>query len=285
MISEVCGKLESMAGNPGAYFGTELQRERLNQGWSLDDLAKETGISAAHLSRIENGKRPVTEAVASACDKALPGRKGWFLRYWLALQTWQETPSWLKPWQDYELHTSTLRSWSPGVVDGLVQTEQYARAQIGLRPDGTKDKTDERAANRMTRQKLVLYRDPPPRAHFLVSLVSLRDMPRSLKAGQLGHLLKVAAMPNMTVQVVPGLWHAGMSGGFLLTDTAAWAEGVHTGQVHADAETVSSLALRFDSIRTEAMRLSESLALLREMINRERLAKIQLLKRQWRQLR
>jgi transcriptional regulator with XRE-family HTH domain len=274
-----------MAGNPGSYFGTELQRERISHGWTLDDLARETGISAAHLSRIENGRRPATEAIATACDAALPARKGWFHRYWSALQTWQETPSWLKPWQDYELHTSTLRSWSPGVVDGLIQTEDYARAQMGLRPDVTKDNTDKRTANRMTRQKLVLYRDPPPRAHFLVSLASLRDMPRTLMAGQLGHLLEVAAAPNVTVQIVPVLWHAGMSGGFLLTDTVAWAEGIHTGQVHADAETFSSLVLRFDNIRHEAMRASESLALMREMINRERLAKVQLLKRQRRQLR
>ena len=274
-----------MTGNPGAYFGTELQRERLSRSWSLDDLAKETGISAAHLSRIENGRRPATEAVAMACDKAFAARKGWFHRYWSALQTWTETPSWLKPWQDYELHTSTLRSWSPGVIDGLLQAESYARAQISLRPDVTQDKIHDRVANRMTRQQLVLFRDPPPRAHFLVSLASLRDMPRKLAPGQLGHLLEVAALPNVTVQVVPGFWHAGMSGGFLLTDTAAWAESIHTGQVHADAETFSSLAMRFDSIRHEAMRVSESLALVREMIDRERLAKVQLLKRQRRKLR
>jgi transcriptional regulator with XRE-family HTH domain len=273
-----------VTGNPGSYFGTELQRERLGNSWSLDELARETGISAAHLSRIENGKRPATEAVAIACDKAFSARKGWFHRYWSALQTWTETPSWFKPWQDYELHASTLRSWSPGVVDGLLQVESYARAQIGLRPDATQDKIDDRVANRMTRQHLVLFREAPPRAHFLVSLASLRDMPRKLVPGQLGHLLEVAALPNVTVQVVPGFWHAGMSGGFLLTDTVAWAEGVHTGQVHADEKTFSSLAMRFDSIRHEAMRVSESLTLLREMIARERLAKVQLLQRQRRKL-
>ena len=233
----------------------------------------------------DSGVLPATEAVAMACDKAFAARKGWFHRYWSALQTWTETPSWLKPWQDYELHTSTLRSWSPGVIDGLLQAESYARAQISLRPDVTQDKIHDRVANRMTRQQLVLFRDPPPRAHFLVSLASLRDMPRKLAPGQLGHLLEVAALPNVTVQVVPGFWHAGMSGGFLLTDTAAWAESIHTGQVHADAETFSSLALRFDTIRHEAMRVSESLALVREMIDRERLAKVQLLKRQRRKLR
>ncbi len=274
-----------MAGNPGTYFGTELQRERLSHSWSLDDLAKASGISPAHLSRIENGRRPATEAVALACDQAFPARKGWFHRFWSALQTWEETPSWLKPWQDYEMHASTLRSWSPAVIDGLLQVESYARAQIGLRPDATQDKTDDRVANRMTRQQLVLFRDPPPRADFLVSLASLRDMPRELAPAQLRHLLEVAARPGVTVQVVPGFWHAGMTGGFLLTDTAAWAEGVHTGQVHADAETFSSLALRFDSIRHEAMRVSESLALVREMIDRGRLAKVQLLKRQRRKLR
>jgi transcriptional regulator with XRE-family HTH domain len=274
-----------MTGNPGAYFGTELQRERIGNGLSLEQLATLTKISAAHLSRIENGRRPATEAVAIACDDAFPLRKGWFLRYWTALQTWQETPSWLKPWQDYELHSDTLRSWSPGVLDGLIQTEKYARAQYGLRTDLAKEKAADLVSNRLTRQHLVLFRDPPPQAHFLTSLASLHDMPRALVQDQVGHLLKLAAQPNITIQVVPTFWHLGMSGDLLLTDRAAWEGGIHTGHVHADPETFSLFCLRFDSIRHEAMRVSESLALLREMFYRERLAKVQLLKRQRRHLR
>jgi hypothetical protein len=104
-------------------------------------------------------------------------------------------------------------------------------------------------------------------------------------AGQLRHLLEVAALPNVTIQVVPECWHGGLPGGFVVADRAAYVESLITGQVYADEETVSSLADCFDTIRAETMRASESTALIREMLARERLAKVQLLKRNRRGLR
>ena len=92
-------------------------------------------------------------------------------------------------------------------------------------------------------------------------------------------LLEVAQLPNVTMQVVPVCWHPGMSGELILTDNAAYTESLISGQVNVDEETVSGLAARFDSIRAEAMRASESVALIREMINRDRLAQIKLLQR------
>ena len=55
----------SMAGtaaNPVSHFGKQLKKERLAHGWSLPELSRRTGIDAGHLSRLENGKRPPTEA-------------------------------------------------------------------------------------------------------------------------------------------------------------------------------------------------------------------------------
>src|SRR6185437_1617119 len=274
-----------MAGNPGSHFGKELRQERLAHGWGLEELAKVSGISIGHLSRIENGKRPPTEQVAMACDNAFPERRGWFLRYYHELQTWAETPSWFKPFGEHEMATATIRSWSPNVVDGLLQTEEYARAQIGLFPGVSKDQVDDRVANRMARQQRVLYRENPPTAHFLVDITALQRMPGAFRTAQLCHLLETAALPNVTIQVVPVCWHSGMSGGFILTDRAGYAEAVHAGQVHGDDETVGALASRFDSIRSEAMRASESATLIREMLAHERLAKVKLLKRQRRRLR
>ncbi len=245
-----------------------------------------TGISVGHLSRIENGKRPPTEQVAMACDEAFPERRGWFLRYFHELQTWAETPSWFKPFGEHEMSTATIRSWSPSVVTGLLQTEDYARAQIELFPGVTKDQVDDRVASRMARQQRVLYRDDPPRAHFLVDITSLQRIPDHFRTAQLCHLLDTAQRPGVTIQVVPVCWHSGMSGGFILTDSAAYAEGVHPGQVYAGGdEMIGSLAARFDSIRTEAMRASESATLIREMLAHERLAKVNLLKRQRRRVR
>jgi transcriptional regulator with XRE-family HTH domain len=275
-----------MAGNPGSYFGKQVKKERLARSWGLDDLARSTGINPPHWSRIENGRRPPTENVAKAADRAFPERKGWFLEYYFELQTWAETPAWFKPFSEYEMNTTTIRAWSPLAVHGLLQTEAYATAQMSLYPDITPERVAELVANRMARQHRVLFRDAPPHAHFLIDITSLRRMPANIKHGELRHLLKVAALPHVVIQVVPECWHTGMSGGFILTDTAAYAESTVTGQVYGTGdETVETLAKRFDSIRTEAMRSSESLALIREMIGRERLAHEQLLKRQRRRLR
>jgi len=270
--------------NPVSHFGKQLKKERLAHGWSLPELSRRSGIDAGHLSRIENGKRPPTEKVALAADRAFPERRGWFYEYWSELQAWSEVPSYFKPWAEYEMSAKVLRAWSPGNLNGLLQTADYAQCQISIEPRVTAGQVAERVANRMARQQRVLHRDDdPPKGWFLVSITSLRNMPASIRPAQLRHLLEVAEMPNVTVQVVPECWHPGMSAGFIVADGAAYTEGVAAGQVYADEDSVSRFAERFDSIRAEAMRASESSALIREMINREQLAKVQLLK--WRRRR
>ena len=274
-----------MNDNPASHFGRQLKKERLARGLSLPELANITGIDGGHLSRIENGKRPPTVKIATACDKAFTERKGWFTEYYFDLQRWSEVPSWFKPWSEHELNSKTLRAWSPGNLHGLLQTEGYARALNGIEPRVTDEQVAERVANRMARQQRVLVRDDPPEAWFLVSITSLRNMPADVAGGQLRHLLEVASLPRVTIQVVPECWHAGLPAGFIVADSAAYTESLIAGQVYGDDETVSAFGARFDSIRAEAMRASETLTLIREMINRGRLAKIQLLKRPGRRLR
>lgn len=65
----------------------------------------------------------------------------------------------------------------------------------------------------------------------------------------------------------------------MLADSTAYTEGLISGQVFADEQNVSELSRRFASIAAEAMRASESQALIREMLNREQLAKVKLLRR------
>ena len=281
---KIC-KAIRMAGNPGSYFGKQVKKERLTRGWALADLARETGISEAQWSRIENGKRPPTGKIAAAADRAYPQRNGWFTEYYFELQTWAETPSWFKPWSEHEMNSATLRAWSPGTVHGLLQTEDYARGLNAVEPRVAPEQVVERVASRMARQQRILFRDDPPEAWFLVSITSLRNMPAGIVTAQLRHLAYVAQLPHVTIQVVPECWHAGLPAGFIVADSAAYTESLIAGQVYGDEETVSAFGARFDSIRAEAMRASESLVLIREMAARERLAKVQLLKRPGRRLR
>jgi hypothetical protein len=138
---------------------------------------------------------------------------------------------------------------------------------ISLTPIVAEDEVGARVAARMARQQRVLLRDDnPPAAWFLVDYFALLRAigTPDVMAGQLRHLAAVASMPHVTVQVVPGGGHAGLAGGFTVTDRAAYAESVIRGQVFEDAETVSSLSVRFDTLRGNARSVPESTGLIRQ---------------------
>lgn len=58
------------------------------------------GVNAGHLSRIENGKRPPTEALALACDEAFPERRGWFTDWYTESRAWTEIPPGFRSWAE-----------------------------------------------------------------------------------------------------------------------------------------------------------------------------------------
>ena len=115
-------------GSPAQHFGKQMRKERLARGWSLPELSARTGINAGHLSRIETGKRPPTEHVALALDAAFPERKGYFLEYYEESRTW--APPGFRDWPELENKATRLNVWTPGVIHGLLQAEDYARALL-----------------------------------------------------------------------------------------------------------------------------------------------------------
>jgi Domain of unknown function (DUF5753) len=84
-------------------------------------------------------------------------------------------------------------------------------------------------------------------------------------AAQLRRLLDIAAMPKINVQVLPAVAHSVNASGFLMADDAVWIEHAASGFVYTEKEVVSGIALRFDSLRGECYRVSESLALLERL--------------------
>ena len=58
----------------------------------------------------------------------------------------------------------------------------------------------------------------------------------------MAHLAAVARLPNVTIQVVPAIAHAGLLGGFSLTERAAYVETAVAGQVFEDAEIIAEPA-------------------------------------------
>jgi transcriptional regulator with XRE-family HTH domain len=251
-------------GNPATHFGRQMHKERLARGWSLREFAARTGINIGHASRIENGKRPPTENVAAACDAAFPERKGWFTEYYQELSTWSEVPAAFKDWTEHEDRAATLRVWSPGIVHGLLQTEEYARALLTTYPGVTGETVSARLAARMERQRRLSVRDVP--SWFIVDELSLYRQvgPPETMTVQMRHLLAVAALPNVTLQVLPAVAHPATGSEIIIADEWAYAEHAASGFVYT-GETVTALARIFDSLRSECRKASESTALLERM--------------------
>src|SRR6266567_3825625 len=215
--------------NPVRYFGQQVRRARRAAGWTLAEFGQRIGYDPGQISRIENGKRPPTELFARMCDQAFPGRDGWFGEFYAESRTWIATPPWFRGWVEHEQQAATLRIWQPGVLSGLLQTGQYARGILAVEPGVTDDQVSERLA------------------------------------AQLARLAVLARLPNVAIQVVPAIAHAGLLGGFAAAERAAYVETAVAGQVFEDADISAGLLTRFDTLRNEALRGPESLALIERM--------------------
>jgi transcriptional regulator with XRE-family HTH domain len=259
----MAGKDGGANGNPVSHFGKQVRKERLARGWSLDELAGRTDTAAGHWSRIENGRRPPTENLAMACDRVFPERRGWFREFYEESRTW--APAGFRDWPEHENKAASLREWSPGIITGMLQTQDYARSLLETYPGVRPEVVAARLANRMSRQRRVLLRDDPPSAYYIIDHAALYRLVGSpeVMAGQMAHLADLASRPNVTMQVLPAVAHPATQSGFLIADAAAYTEHVVGGLVFTDQETVTSLANMFDSLRTECYRASESAAIIR----------------------
>jgi transcriptional regulator with XRE-family HTH domain len=258
--------------NPVRYFGREVRRARLAAKMTLAEFGHAVGCDPGQVSRMERGVRPPTEALAQMCDKVFPGRDGWFERFYQESQQWAATPPWFRDWIEREQRSFNLRIWQPSSLSGLLQTAPYAHALLRTFPGATSEQVSTRLAARMARQAILTREDPAaPTVWFLIDEAALRRCTGTpeIMAAQLEHLVTVAGLPNVTIQVVPNVAHAALTGGFALAETAkgaaAYIETALTGQVFEDVQAVRELATRFDALRTEALRGTESLHLIEKV--------------------
>jgi hypothetical protein len=171
-------------------------------------------------------------------------------------------PAGFRSWAEYEDKSATLRVWSPGVIDGLLQTAEYARAQLETLSEATTEVVDSRLRARMERQHRVLFRDDPPTAWFVIDELSLYRMAGSpeVMSAQMHHLADVATLPNVTMQLLPAIVHPVSSSELIVTDNEAYVEHLTGGLVYTDPESVTPLLRLFTKINAESYRASESLA-------------------------
>ena len=149
-----------------------MKKERLARGWSILELAGRMSVDPAHLGRVESGKRPRPRV---SPPSAMPSSRNAGAGFGVSrrIPALAEVPATFKSWPEYEDRAASLRDWSPSIVTGLLQTEEYARALISVQPHITQETATARLANRMQRQQRVMARENPPTAWFIVDELCL----------------------------------------------------------------------------------------------------------------
>jgi hypothetical protein len=113
-------------------------------------------------------------------------------------------PGWLADYLTLERRADTVRAYAPWFVPGILQTEEYAWAAFRRdRPGAGAAELAGLVHVRMRRQEPLWWPDAM-RFWVVIDEVALRARicGRAAMRGQLEHLLKVCAMPNITVQVM-----------------------------------------------------------------------------------
>lgn len=245
-------------------FGQQMKKMRLVHHWTLREMAARTGVNFTALSRVERGERPPTETLARACDVVFPELpENWFLDFYTASRTW--APPGFIDWGEYEDSAAELHVWAPGIVSGISQVEDYARAMLAIHPGATADQIEARLKGRMARQRKI-FRDEGPAVTLLLDMASLYRAVGSAQvmAQQCARLTELAGRPNVTLQVVPPVAIPLANASVMITETAAYTEHALAGAVYTDGPTVRWLRRLFDSVRAQARPASETPVILRK---------------------
>jgi hypothetical protein len=210
-------------------LGAQLRRFREAADITPDQAGYEIRSSRSKISRMEHGRvgfkdrdvadlltlygvadQDVRAGMLSLAQQA--NAQGWWAQYGDIL------PDWFEAYLGLEAAASLIRTFEIQFVHGLFQTEAYARAVTMLGHGAAPaEEIDRRVSLRMERQALLTSPDPP-RLWSVVDEAALRRPLGGQKVmrAQLSHLLEIAELPNVTLQVMPfhSGGHAGAGGSF-----------------------------------------------------------------------
>ncbi|MGH3550831.1 MAG: helix-turn-helix domain-containing protein [Pseudonocardiaceae bacterium] len=196
-------------------LGNQLRQLREASGITTGAAGHAIRASHAKISRMELGRvsfkeRDVADlltlyGVTDEHDReaflALARRAnvpGWWHHYGDIL------PSWFEMYIGLEQASSVIRTYEPQLIPGLLQTQDGARAVIQMGyPNASAEELERRVALRLKRQR-VLTQPGAPSLWAVVDEAALWRLDgRTALQDQLEHLIGMAELPNITLQVMP----------------------------------------------------------------------------------
>lgn len=269
------------AGDTAHLVAALAKALREQNGLTQPQLGDKLGYTAAAVSAMETGAQPASDQMLVKLEEEIGGGLGVFqkARKWMLLEKY---PARFRGFSELEAGAVTLCSYETLVVDGLFQTEDYARALIGGGyPPVSEQKREELVEARLARRAL-FDRDPAPMIELILEETVLRRPFGSWEVmrGQLRSLAEDARRDNVCVQILPlerGLrgTYAGDRGGMHLVETQdhqhlVFLEVEDQGILVSDPAEVSQLAHRYAKIRAQALSPDDSLSLIERLAGEKR---------------
>ncbi|MFE7312053.1 helix-turn-helix transcriptional regulator [Streptomyces sp. NPDC057555] len=263
--------------SPLAAYGARLRRLREARGWTQVALSERMEFSAVHISSIENGRKFASLPFSRSADRAfgLVGTEDSFEREWRNIKfggLLEGFPEYVK----HEARAAEIRLYEIGIVPGLLQTPEYARALADSavrRGAITPDKADERVSFLAERQAaLERFRLPMMLVVMDESCIRRQVGGPEVMCAQLDRLVEFAELPNTVLQIAP--YGIGERRTFdlpmnLLTmsdlSVIAYAESQLRGHVERETASVLPLLTAYHQLQAEALPQAASVAMINEV--------------------
>ncbi|MFI0940596.1 Scr1 family TA system antitoxin-like transcriptional regulator [Streptomyces sp. NPDC021020] len=251
-----------------------LRTSREQRGWTQDQLGAEMGYTGSHISAVETARKLPTLRFSTSSDRALStGDK--FERLWREMRNGVLLEG-FPEYVGYEGRATEIRLYDIGVMPGLLQTPEYARAlaEVNVRRGAiTAEHADERVSFLAQRQAALVHHNPP--MMFVVmdeSCIRQCVGGAEVMGNQLDRLVEIATRPTTVLQVAP--FSLGERRYFrlpvnLLTlsdrSVIAYSESQSQGHLDREPATVMPLLMTYHQLQAEALSQAGSVAMINEI--------------------
>ncbi|MGA6168888.1 helix-turn-helix domain-containing protein [Streptomyces sp. NPDC012600] len=258
--------------SPQAAFGARIRQFREERGWTQDMLAPKIGYSSQHISAVETVRKPPTLRFSRKSDQAFgtTDTPDSFEREYAKMRSGAVLEG-FPEYVGYEGRAVEIRLFEVGLIPGLLQTPEYARAVAYgdvERGSITAEQADQRVEFLAERQE-ALVRAQPPMVFVVMDESCLHQAvggPEVMDA-QLQRLEQMSALHNWIIQVAPfslGARRAFYLPVYLLTmedrSIVSYAESQAQGYVERETSLVAPMFTAYHQFQGEALSKAASLA-------------------------
>jgi transcriptional regulator with XRE-family HTH domain len=253
--------------------GRQIRLRREAAGMRVVDFGQAIGYGEDLVRKVERGARIPRAEFLERADEVL--NAGGLIRAFKEDMEKARYPKKVRELKMLEERAVELLLYSNHNIHGLLQTEEYARALFGTwRPTLSPDELERAVAARLARGS-IFDRSPAPELSFVQEEVTLRRPVGGTMVlrRQLEHLLEVAQLPHVEIQVMPTARanHPGAAGRI---QVLKFGDGTAVGRTDdefggrpvSDPRQLRILELRHGIIRAQALSPGESLAFIEQAL-------------------